>query len=44
MSNKNEETRNGRTISPIVRASKIIDMTPRPSIEITAQENVLQKC
>ena len=40
---KNGETRIGRTIWPIVWASKIIDNDTRPSIEIPAQAHLLQK-
>ena len=43
LSNKNGETCAGRTIWPIVWASKLVDVNTSPSTEDPAQEDLLQK-
>ena len=43
MSNKHRETRAGRTIQPLFATANLMMTTPTPSIEILAQENLLQK-
>ena len=43
LSNKNGESRAGRTIWPIVCANKFVYETPTPSTEVPVQEDQLQK-
>ena len=44
MSNKNGRPVLAGQSDPLFEPAKLLIMTPRPSIEILAQENVLQKC
>ena len=43
LSNKHRETCCGRAIRPIFAPAELLIMTPTPSIEFPAQENLLQK-